>query len=232
MKHLAEMLANFSPPVLRGTCPCGKPSVPGRECAECHQLRDRRRDVAQKLSESLPEEHRSSRFDALELATKWVKPCPGQSAGQPIALAKASASHPRVVLTGASGTGKTTLAVCMARRWAYEWASSPAYEAGQAPLFASCVALASSRMRTSGREAPLVLAAIAAPLLVLDDLGNPKSEPPSSPIVDVIWERVEKRRPTWITTWLSPDDCTARYGDGVTRRVFERARIIRLEGSP
>lgn len=218
MKPLAEILSSFRPPVLAGKCPCGQPSAPGRECGECQVRRERWRAVSSKLAESLPEDHAESRFSAPDLAAKWVKPSGA------IALAKGSVSSPRVVLVGASGTGKTTLAVCMAREWARAQLA--------APLFVSCVVLVSARMRTNyGREASSVVEAIKAPLLILDDLGQPKSEPPSSPITDIIFARAYARRPTWVTTWMSPDDCTARYGDGVTRRVFERARIIKLEGS-
>jgi hypothetical protein len=44
-------------------------------------------------------------------------------------------------------------------------------------------------------------------------------------VPDVILERATYGRPTWITTWMSPDQAAQRYGDGIARRLFEAGRV-------
>jgi hypothetical protein len=76
-------------------------------------------------------------------------------------------------------------------------------------------------------EASLVEQAMEwAGVVLLDDLGNPSRDPPMSAVPDVILERHDAERPTWVTTWMTADEVEQRYGAGVARRIFEGATII------
>jgi hypothetical protein len=68
--------------------------------------------------------------------------------------------------------------------------------------------------------------AMGCSVLALDDLGNERAE--RSAVPDVIFERHAEDRPTWLTTAFGPDAIAKRYGDGIARRVFERAAVIDL----
>jgi DNA replication protein DnaC len=72
-----------------------------------------------------------------------------------------------------------------------------------------------------------VSAAIRADLLVLDDLGQ-EARNDLNPIRDILFEREERRVPTWVTTGFGPEELATMYGGGVLRRVYERAEQITL----
>ena len=76
-------------------------------------------------------------------------------------------------------------------------------------------------------EAPLVESCFAATLLVIDELGG---EDPryASAVAEVLFERHEQARPTWVTTGVGPTEIASRYGGGIARRVFEDAAVFRL----
>ena len=92
-------------------------------------------------------------------------------------------------------------------------------------LFAPAWRLGVARARSEDSSPELLARALRADLLVLDDLGSERNVP-SNPVPDVIFERHADDRATWVTTWMTPEKLTERYGDGIARRVFERAVII------
>ncbi len=197
---------------------CGEPSTSTSAlCLDCDRKREDARAARVAFQATIPAELTWSSFGTDLLAAR-VKPPTA------IALAKEAVGSLRVVLTGAAGAGKTSIAVAMARQWVAQCARPAS--------FVVAPTLSTARTRTTfGRESPEVTLAKTIPLLVLDDLGTPQHEPGTSPIVEVVFARHASGLPTWVTTWMNVDDCAQRYGDGVSRRLFERARVIRLEGA-
>lgn len=122
-------------------------------------------------------------------------------------------------LHGPAGAGKTSYACALLRR--YLDAPGPIGDRGDA-RFASARSLPT--MDPTVRAALLV-----APLIVLDDIGAEADMPSTRAMVsDLIAERHAWERPMLITTWLAPEAINARYGDGIARRLFERALEMRF----
>ena len=139
----------------------------------------------------------------------------------------------RVVFTGAAGCGKTSLAVAMLREL-YESASKPdakpaLVRRAEGAMFASAYDLSKARARhpLGQGEAPLIDSAIRATTLVIDDLGSER-DGFASAVTEVLYERHAECRTTWVTTWLDEAKARERYGDGISRRLFEGARRVRL----
>lgn len=202
---------NWSPRFEKCTT-CGELTSGAGECFDCVRSRDRRAEAVRSLEATIPVAFRWARLDEGPLAARVAPPGP--------AAATTLISSRRLVLVGISGAGKTSLAVAMARAWVRHRAKPGA--------FVLATDLATARRRTPmGREAPEVLEALQAPLLVLDDLGSEAQEA-SSAVTEVIFKRHAEDRVTWITTWMDEEKMIARYGEGVARRVFEGARILEL----
>lgn len=126
------------------------------------------------------------------------------------------------VLVGAAGSGKTSLACAVARLRAL---------AGTRLDFAGAHELARARAShgLGEGEPETVRTAMRVPLLILDDLGQDKDTQQNA-IADVIYSRHERELCTLITTAMAPDAVAARYGDGVSRRVYEGAVLINCRG--
>lgn len=117
-----------------------------------------------------------------------------------------------------SGIGKTASAVALAR------VISP----DGIGLFVRSTELVASIQEAGWGSVPeLVHRARTTGLLVLDDLGiEQASEPARAALCDLVWRRADRARGTTIvTTSLSPDEVTRRYGDGMTRRLHELASV-------
>jgi DNA replication protein DnaC len=185
-------------------------------CYACSLAEDAFADQRLLLEQSIPETYQWATLKAPELAERVM------GGAQTVARARDVTLHPRVLLIGAAGAGKTSLAVAMVRQW------SSARRMGA--LFVSVPAFAGARLRAPlGREAEDVTAAVHAPLVLMDDLGGER-EITTSPVTDVLRWRHERGQPTWVTTWLDPDGLSARYGAGIARRVVERAVVLRVPG--
>jgi hypothetical protein len=127
----------------------------------------------------------------------------------------------KIVFTGHSGTGKTSL-VAAAIRHRF---------GGKINL----VQFAEARRMAFARDLypmghgmpPEVERAMKAPLLVLDDLGqDPYPGIRNSAVPELVSGRYEAGRRLWVTTWLSRAEMTRRYGDGFARRILQDATII------
>jgi DNA replication protein DnaC len=138
---------------------------------------------------------------------------------QAISRARMAQGASRIVFVGPAASGKTSLAAALLRAryvaTGCKFLFEPAWR----------VAQARSRHPLGAGEPDVVQEALRTELFVLDDFGNEKPNPTSA-VEDIIFERHWQALTTWVTTHLNPDQVSARYGDGIARRIFERAVII------
>jgi DNA replication protein DnaC len=121
------------------------------------------------------------------------------------------------IFQGPSGTGKTSLAVaCLQERLLDA-------------RFESALRLGTARIQNpAGKgEAEVVTRAIEARLLLIDDVGT-EAKTANNAVRDVVFERHDAERPTWITTGFSSQQLADFYGDGFLRRILEGAMVVRL----
>ena len=137
-----------------------------------------------------------------------------------------SIQEPRIVWTGQSGSGKTSLAAALFRACAKRLV-----EMGVRAEFEPAWRLAGARARhpLGEGEPDIVQAAFRSELLVLDDLGTDKAVP-SSPLEEIVFERHWNALATWVTTWMTTEQVSNRYGEGFARRIFQGALVIDCGG--
>jgi hypothetical protein len=143
-----------------------------------------------------------------------------------IGEAKNAISAQGLLLVGPSGCGKTSLACALLRAW-YE--RNPGRRGTFLPAWRLGVARA--QHGAGAGEAPEVALALAAALLVVDDLGCERNTALNA-VPDVISERAYVGRPTWVTTWMTAGQVSQRYGDGIARRLYEAARTVVVACGP
>lgn len=197
---------------------CGVPTTGGADCFDCSEKRARIDQAIRSYHGTIPEGFRwalqgvvnSGSSDLLRARVARL---------DRVSILAASQSR-KLVLVGKSGAGKTSLAIALGRIWVRDNA--------KAARFCMAQDLASARRRSPlGKEAPEVVEAMTARMLILDDLGTEPHEKDSA-VVDTVFRRSAEDRPTWVTTWLAPEAMAERYGEGFTRRVYERARVVEL----
>jgi DNA replication protein DnaC len=140
-------------------------------------------------------------------------------------------------LLGPSGLGKTTALAAMAHRLidvavANTLGTPGALESRELLNARRMAWLTGQKLVTARRfhplgegEAPLVAGAMAASLLLLDELGAESREP--DPIVfEVIDTRYATGLPTIVTSGLPSEQFIARYGDALWRRLTERGTKV------
>lgn len=119
-----------------------------------------------------------------------------------------------------SGVGKTASAVAASR------ALSPD---GRGQFVRASALVESMREMPYGQTSEAMSRARSTVLLVLDDLGiEAQSEQAREWLCELVWRRADHERPgrvTIVTTSLSPDQVSQRYGDGMSRRLFQAASI-------
>lgn len=154
--------------------------------------------------------------------SSFLEPVLAQRVALPSAIVRARSSidEKRVVLTGPAGCGKTSLGVAMLRQ---------RFESHGFARFVHAYRLANARIQSKAGtgEAPEIEAALCQGLVLIDDVGNERNFAMNA-LPDVIFERHADDLPTWYTTAFSPSQIAAKYGDGIARRMFEHATIIRV----
>jgi hypothetical protein len=159
----------------------------------------------------------------------------GRVQASPELLRRGLANPPSkgLLLLGGTGAGKTSLAVAMLDAWVRQ---EPRERKGALFVEAGPLSRARARHRLGADEAPMVLAAMNAPLLVLDDLGSEREDRDGC-IAEVVWHRTNHDRPLWVTCGLGSNDQTVtafaermgtRYDGGFARRILETSRHVTL----
>ncbi len=208
---------------------CGSPIDGRRTCDACQQseLVDA---LMRPTEESIPKHFRWAMRASAESLRARVKASP--------ALIERGIKAPPstgLLLLGATGTGKTSLAVAMLHRWV---SLDPRARTKSRFVEASQLSRARARHRLGADEAPLVVEAMTCPLLVLDDLGAEREDRDGC-ITDVIWTRTNEDLPTWITCGLSSSEQSqlgfasvlgSRYDGGFARRIIESSKHVQLGG--
>jgi DNA replication protein DnaC len=207
-------------------------------CAACAQqqtdewLEERRAD----LDEETPRHFRWATRSAPDLAER-VKPA------MAIAQAFDAVDTTTIVLIGPAGAGKTSLgrALWFERRMASvrpasrEWPdqrrerrSSGDPEPGRA-MFVTTFELAKARRehKLGDGEAEIIDRATRSVLLLLDELGSETGKGDTA-VSEVIHARHAADRATIYCTPYGLVELKNRFGDGVARRVFEGAAVIKL----
>ena len=147
-------------------------------------------------------------------------------------MVRASVLPRRITLAGDAGDGKTLLGVAILRALSLLRLCRP--------MFVSSPDLAEARIqaRAGNGEAPLVVAATGARLVLLDDLGMAAATHRDANI-SVVDDRFKAGATTIVTTGFTMDQLAAKYGDGVARRVFGRSAdsggdvwIVDFRGAP
>lgn len=206
---------------------CRDTSCPSCHPEEAKVLRAKRSEMSRQSAVNEVLKWIPPAYAEAELGAEWLAVLVGPTT---IARAHEVIGSPRVALVGPPGAGKTSLAAAMYRAvargeqstktlYGYRWVSSHK------------LAKARAGQPLGEGEAPLVQSCMDASLLVLDELGG---EDPryASAVGEVLFERHEQARPTWVTTGVGPKEIASRYGGGIARRVFEDAAVFRLGGKP
>lgn len=181
-------------------------------CFSCCQKADRESEVRDEAAiAGIPARFSWATVDAAALAHRV------QSTKSIEALVKAILEAPRVTVGGATGSGKTSLLVACLRKVLPYGFMVRAERLARAPI-----------EHSAGQgEAPLVLRAKAARVLLLDDLGTDEITKVSA-VRDVVFARYDAGLPTWISTGISSSEIESLYGSGFARRAVSEALTIGL----
>lgn len=207
----------------RFVCKCGRPYTGHRgRCQECTAAQQRTARLAP-MRESVPKRFRW----AFEATPETLR---GRVRASDEFIARGLANPPGadVVFFGDTAAGKTSFAVAMLDAWVRQ-DPDERHEA----RFVESYWLAGARARhpLGQGEAPAVIDAMNAALLVVDDLGS-ESDDRRNVLVDVIFHRHNEELPTWITTGFSVEQLMARYGSQVLRRILEAGKRVTLGAKP
>jgi len=127
------------------------------------------------------------------------------------------------VFVGASGAGKTSLAVALLCAWV---AASPSERRGSVFVDASHLSRSRSRERLGSGESLDVRIARDCHLLLVDDLGCEQNDRDGA-LTDIVYWRSNYMRPTWFTSGIARnkneliEKVGARYDGGFARRMLD-----------
>lgn len=209
----------------RFVCACGKPydGASNHRCEACRYAERRSRALVP-MRASVPKRFRWA-FDATVDALRGRVKAPDEL----ITRGLASPPGTDLTFTGDTAAGKTSFAVAMLDAFVR---LDPEPRTGA--LFVEAYWLAGARARhpLGQGEAPQVLAAMQASLLVVDDLGS-EVDDRRNVLADVIFARHNEELPTWITTGFTAEQLVGRYGSQILRRLIEQGKRVQLgKGGP
>lgn len=193
-------------------CACGKETtkVPCWDCTERERIRlETRTRMSQR---GFPQRFDWAEDDTPELRLRVATPTKPTTLDEAITSLKAAEN---AALIGPTGCGKTSLAVAMAKLRGTNVLFIPADKLARAPS-----------QQQLGTEHPLVTRAREVGLLLLDDLGCEEMSS-LSPVREVLNERHNEERRTWVTSGLGYTEIGARYGINIARRIASESLIIR-----
>ena len=218
---------------------CGGEAVPTFAfCAPCQReaIARKRADMVAKVRATLPAGATAAGFGTDTLRSRLEADARPDAYQQAIRLAWGWARSPAEVLIvlGGAGRGKTSLAAAVALAVLDAGANADASDADYARarrlLWADAHDLGQARRRHGLGEgdAPLIRQALAASVLVVDELGTERPDAASGtdPVRDVLWARFAAGRPTVCTSPCDRAALVARYGGGGERRLFEPGRAV------
>lgn len=201
---------------------CQKSADAGIYCKACEVLaiRQTRAGLLGDAYGSLPKKYEWAKFG--ENPKEWAAYVSDRT-GQP--KAKRSLDKPRVTLAGKAGSGKTSLAIAMAHAILepalLKSCEVEPWRRAEGLRFVSAHDLASAAAESGlGEKSPLVVAALAATVLIIDDLGA-SQKVHNDQVPRVIYDRDKDGLQTIVTVGLTTDEIKAIYGTGIVRRVFE-----------
>jgi DNA replication protein DnaC len=225
-----------SEPAVCRTEGCGSILPPDRygTCAACEQVLirgDYLKALKKHWEAMIPSQFYWAKFDSVEFRSR-VKI-------STVDLDKLRSWRGGVLLRGASGMGKTSLAVAKLRQImtdaknAVDASHWGIYRRGLRTEFVTALALAqATHEHGSGRSsrAPIVNKALHASVLVLDELGMETNIYKSSAasVLEVMHTRNANQAPMIVTTYLARKDLEKLYGDGIARRL-EQGFVINME---
>lgn len=204
---------------------------PCRRCSDEDAEQERREEVKHSLERSARSLPRWpwARF-ADRLFAERTKSAPAM-----VIAAKAwTVRAGNLLFSGATGVGKTTIAVAMVHRLHDRALERDASEGEQrlaigARFITGHELVAAKRAHPLGRGiAPIVDQALDASVLLLDELGY---EPQDEVTFLVIDERYRWGRPTIVTTGLDLAGLCAKYGDAWVRRILDLGELVEEKGA-
>lgn len=216
-------------------------------CGPCGVKRDQRAQdaaLAPALA-SIPPEFRWARADAPEMPAR-VRRLRNASPASVAERVKALALEPMVLIVGASGEGKTSLACAVIHEiiaaGRYPAPAAVHEVARRARFYAARSLTPRDHREATDPDAPTEGsprgAAARASVLLLDDVGQEagdgyKANDRSKVLADVLSDRHDAGARTIITTFASEARWREMYGDGVARRYWDAARVkvVRLDAA-
>lgn len=207
------------------TCHCGIIIDWPGACDKCAARWHRQRETedSQEALSTIPDRFAWAKFSAAEHTTRVNAVCSRAARTAFPELLKSPRDKDALILFGAAGSGKTTIAVAILQQLV---AKMP--EVGARARFVSAIDIAWARQGSGFGHRPRLLdAAVHASVLFVDDLG---AEPANlkDGIVELVQDRHNANKPTVYTTWQERTEIETRYGGGVGRRIYERGTIIEV----
>lgn len=195
---------------------CQKTFRGGTACPWCEEAAkvEKASTVVAIARRTIPPRHAWAELGS-RLLLERVHPVSAIEAGKRAIMAQS------LVLLGDSGAGKTSLGCALlVERMRREPHRARTFR------YVSSYQLANAQLRAkAGREVEVIELAKSAALLLLDDLGAEPSLATSA-VPEVIAHRHELELPTWFTSGFPSEEITARYGNGIARRIYHHATAI------
>lgn len=177
------------------------------------------RQALQAARATIPNHFRWARFGAPELAQR-VTPSALEAA---LEIVRSRRLPKALAIVGKASTGKTSLACALLRR--VHDAVGPKSDEVLVAKAASAMFVSSSEMihetryLERGAEPRLMRRALGASLLVLDDVGLHND--PENLVRTLLEARANASQPTIVTTAFTRETMTRRYGDGLSKRLYQ-----------